>query len=143
VDVRRAIRALGPLELAKYPLEEALAGLVASFRTSGLAVSLTEDGDPARLGAEQELVVFRTVQEALVNVVRHSGADRAQVRLECAPDVRLTIADNGRGAPENVLGRGFGLTEIRRRARSQAGHLQVDGRNGVLLTLRLPSGGGR
>ena len=60
--------------------------------------------------------LLRIVDEALSNVLRHSGATRVTVSLRCdEADARLVIADNGRGA-EASLRSGMGLANMRERA---------------------------
>jgi PAS domain S-box-containing protein len=70
------------------------------------------------LSAEVKLALYRIAQEALNNVVKHAGANRAIVRLECTGEqVTLSISDNGRGFdPADVPLHHFGLGIMRERA---------------------------
>jgi signal transduction histidine kinase len=70
------------------------------------------------LSAPEELCLFRIAQEALNNVVKHSGASRAAVRLWLAPPCRLEIEDRGCGfdPPEAATAGGMGLAGMRERA---------------------------
>jgi signal transduction histidine kinase len=67
---------------------------------------------------------YRIVQESLTNVVRHSGADRANILVEFADGLRLRIVDDGRGCPlgETASG-GNGLPGMRERATAFGGTL--------------------
>lgn len=79
-----------------------------------------------RLPREVEIALFRVLQESLTNVYRHSGAQSVDVRIVCRDaHVSLTVADDGRGIPEDVLARfrggaasGIGLAGMRSGLRS-------------------------
>jgi len=97
-ETRSLIFALRPAQLDGRGLGPALRDLQTAARErQGLEIDLRIGGE-RRLPLEHEQAVFRIVQEALANVVRHSGARRADVDLEYTDhDVRLTIKDYGRG----------------------------------------------
>ncbi|PTL85135.1 histidine kinase [Vitiosangium sp. GDMCC 1.1324] len=88
------------------------------------------------LGAEREIVLFRVIQEAVTNVLRHAGARRIDVRVEPAgAAVRLEVRDDGKGfTPEAVLvggtSRGFGLFSMQERVRDLGGRFEVTSRPG-------------
>ncbi|MER5308951.1 histidine kinase [Streptomyces sp. NPDC002773] len=108
-----------PLE--PQPDLAALPGLVERVRGSGLAVTYTtEGGVRAALPAATGASVYRIVQEALTNVVKHADARTAEVRLSRADGVlRVTVTDDGRG-PRGGSG-GHGLLGIRERAAAHGG----------------------
>ncbi len=122
-EARRAIAALRGDEL---PGPERLRDLAEAFAaTSAVRCDLRVDGEPRALGAEAAMAVYRTAQEALTNVGRHSGAGRVAVQLAYgARDVRLVVQDDG--AAEPVAGAaGYGLTGMRERAELLGGRLQA------------------
>ena len=85
--------------------------------------------------------LFRVVQEALQNVVKHSGADRAEVSLkECANEVRLQIGDSGRGFDTRDVRDGLGLMSIRERIRLLDGTVAIESRPmcGTTILVRVP-----
>ncbi|MER5669576.1 sensor histidine kinase, partial [Streptomyces mirabilis] len=104
-----------------------LAGLTASFRSAGLDVTVSTEGEPRQLTPAADLTAFRIVQEALTNVTKHAAAKTARVRLAYSHDrLTLTVADDGgtlRSAPPTppVPGGGFGLVGMRERAQSVGG----------------------
>jgi signal transduction histidine kinase len=134
------IRALGS-ELADEgsgdeDLEAALRRHVAERAwPAGLSVRLDVEveggpGAPAgpALSATEEHALFRIAQEALNNVVKHSGARHATVRLRSVSPCSLAVVDDGHGfEPEAVRGRGgLGLAGMRERAREIGWELEVE-----------------
>ena len=79
------------------------------------------------------------LREALSNVAQHAGARHVRVTLVVDDDLRLTVADDGRGMPEEVLG-GNGLANLANRARSLGGGFSIQSRTdgGSLLTWHVP-----
>jgi len=96
-------------------------------------------GFPADLRGPLAIEVARVVQEALANVRRHSGAERARVRLWAeGGEARVAVEDDGRGlAPGTPAG--MGLTGMRERAASLGGELEVEGAagSGTRVSLRV------
>jgi two-component system sensor histidine kinase UhpB len=116
-DVRQIALELRPEALDDLGLESALAVLCARFaERSGLSVtSRIEEHLPQR-SSEAELVIYRVAQEALTNVVRHSGSQRADLILEQDDGtIVLTVRDQGAGlGPDH--GAGSGIRGMRERA---------------------------
>lgn len=89
----------GPV-LAPQPGIAQVAELVERVRSTGLEVELCVDGSPFPLPSSVELTVFRMVQEALTNTLRHAGARRAQVSIRYdVPTIEVAVVDDGAGAP--------------------------------------------
>lgn len=140
-EVRRSVRALKPAAMEEQRGPEALERLVREFEASGMRVSFEVSGEERELPPEAALALYRTLQEALTNVLRHSGADRVRATLAFGnPSVRLTVADDGRGAPEDASERGFGLRGLRERAAALDGSLRAGNApgGGFVLELELP-----
>ena len=115
--------AIGALRGDAMPGPERLAALADAF--PGRA-ELTVEGEPAALVSEARLALYRTAQEALTNVARHSAADRVELRLSYEPGgTRLVVRDIGPGAPVTIgaVGGGYGLTGMRERAELLGGEL--------------------
>jgi signal transduction histidine kinase len=126
-EARQAIAALRGDEL---PGPERLPALADAFaEDASAACELTVTGDPRDLSSEARLALYRTAQEALTNVRRHSAAERVDMRLDYAADgTTLTVDDHGRGAPVaagNGGGGGYGLTGMRERAELLGGRLSA------------------
>jgi signal transduction histidine kinase len=113
-------------------------------RTSGIALDwrMKPLPDLPGLNPTATLTIFRILQEALNNTVRHSGCDTVEVRAGRSPvsgfGVRLTVRDSGRGGAVEGPG-GFGLRNLRRRAGTLGAVLAIDsGDHGTTVTLDLP-----
>ena len=106
---------------------------------------LTVAGTPHELRSEARVAVYRTAQEALTNVLRHSAADRVELVLGYEPDgTRLVVQDHGPGAPVAVgpgrPGSGYGLTGMRERAELLGGRLSAEPTaDGFRVELWLPA----
>ena len=105
-----------------------LAELAASVRSAGMPVELQVSADDVTLPPAVGMTVYRIVQEALTNVVKHARGARAQVRVCAGADgVRITVTDDGpAGAPVRP-GRadGHGIVGMRERAAAFGGTLQA------------------
>src|SRR5690606_41797583 len=80
------------------------------------------------------LAIFRILQEAVSNAVKHSGAPAVQIDAVASPragyGMRLTVCDQGRGGAVRRNG-GFGMENMRRRAATSGADLSVEGRPGA------------
>lgn len=163
-DTRELSRLLRPPVLDDLGLVPALSWLVRTLeKRTGLAVELRIEGelaaaggsdgdaerDPGRLDPELETLIFRVVQEALTNTLKHSGARRAQIAVAAdAAAVRVRVADSGAGFdPDSTLdgaaGTGVGLAGMRDRVELFGGRLHLvsaPGR-GTEIVLEVPRGG--
>ncbi|MCA6095291.1 histidine kinase [Streptomyces sp. SCA3-4] len=104
------------------PTLAGLQDLVADVRRTGLAVTLTGRGEPRALAADVQVTVYRVVQEALTNVLKHADADSVSVHLAWAADrLLVTVENDGAGSPRLSSGGGRGLIGIRERAAAHGG----------------------
>ncbi len=118
-------------ELLPQPGVPQIDQLVEQVRAAGLPVTLEVAGDGRSLPAGAQLTVFRLVQEALTNTLKHAGASAAaRVRLRYAGDgVDVEVTDTGQGAPAVSAG-GQGLEGMRERAAVYAGTVEAGPRSG-------------
>jgi signal transduction histidine kinase len=102
--------------LAPQPGIDALEALVEQIRGAGLATRLTRTGTPAPLNPGAQLAVYRLVQEALTNALKHArGASVAEVRLDYSGEaLSLEVVDDG--APTEPSPGGHGLVGMHERA---------------------------
>jgi signal transduction histidine kinase len=122
----------------------ALPDLVGPVREAGIEVSTVVDVDPAALPPPVDAAAYRVLQEALTNVVRHSGARRARVRARLhGGELRLTVVDDGRGATGTGPVTGHGLTGMGERVRLLGGVLRTRSGPGFAVHARIPVGSAR
>lgn len=128
-DVQRLSRSLHPSLLSDLGLGSALrAECERVGGRLGIPVSCAAEDVAGMLGREETLALYRIAQEALNNVVKHSGASEVDVELDVRQSgIRLTVSDNGRGFDATgVRGRGgLGLVGMEERARLAGGTLSV------------------
>lgn len=113
--------------LTPQPGLEQLTDLIEHVRNSGLALALSIEGTPQELSTGLELAVFRIVQEALTNTLKHAGyGATARVWLHYgAASVEVRVEDDGLGAASTGDGLGHGLVGMRERAAMYGGSVQA------------------
>jgi len=116
-------------------------------KRSGIQIALTtRPQDFPRLSGEIETAIFRVIQEALTNVVRHAEAESARVELDKQPEwVVVRIRDYGQGIPAEITGVGMtkrlgvGIAGMRERIRQFGGELTViRSEPGTLVEAQIP-----
>jgi signal transduction histidine kinase len=115
---------------APPPGVEGLPALVEQFRSAGANVTLSVDGDAGRLPATIGLAVYRIVQEALTNVIKHAP-DAPTTTLLTVSAREATLAVDSLGAPGN--GTGHGITGMSERAASLGGSCEAGPHGGGWL----------
>lgn len=147
-EMRRLLGALregdDALELTPHPGLEDLETLAGDVRAAGLDVRLHTGGEPVPLPRSLDLSAYRIVQEGLTNALKHSGARRADVTVDYAPDeLRLEVRDDGPGGVERVDGSGHGLIGIGERVKTYGGDMSafVATSGGFVLRATIPLDG--
>ena len=133
-ELREIARGLHPAILTEQGLRRALDALA-----DRLPVDVEIEAPEARLPRAVEATAYYIASEALTNVVKHSGAARAQVVVRVDGDVlRCSVADDGRGGADPVTG--GGLVGLRDRAEAAGGSLSVVSPpgSGTVVTASLP-----
>jgi PAS domain S-box-containing protein len=139
--VHSIIRQLRPSALDHLGLQDALEGWVETWRSRypDVQLDLTLEGDLSNLGETVNITAYRIVQECLTNVVRHAGANRAQISVCRTGDaLEVVVEDNGRGLGErnaNEAAR-FGLLGMRERVQALHGEFELVSRTGGGLSVR-------
>jgi two-component sensor histidine kinase len=143
--LRSLITELHPAALDKLGVAAAIDALVERVRRqSSLDVAVDVNLDAAaggrrgRLAPAAELAIYRTVQEALTNVVRHAGASTVEIEIRGdAEHVRVRVSDDGLGFDDSEDRSGFGLVGMRERAALLDGDLVVRSKPGLGTTVEL------
>jgi two-component system, NarL family, sensor histidine kinase UhpB len=142
------VRRLRPPALDDLGLVAALEACVDTWRRShpALKVQLSTGGKLDDLGEKVNLAIYRIVQEALTNCVKHARAGRMSIDLTRTPDpdagLLLEIQDDGIGLPVAASGAGGGLTGMRERAVVLGGSFDLlsDAGRGVTIHVEIPLG---
>ena len=138
---------LRPVILDDFGLESAIEWQVEEFQNrTGVRCRVDSSVVDLDLTKEQSTAIFRIFQEALTNIMRHSGATEVDVRLEMNEDILiLEVADNGRGITEAEIinSRSFGLLGIKERLYPWNGQADFIGHpnKGTRVIVRVPISG--
>jgi signal transduction histidine kinase len=144
-DLRRIAYTMYPATLDSLGLTGALSAYAAEFsQRTGIPVAFTSSGVPEIFDEGTASAFYRVTQEALRNIVRHSGAASSVCLTGENSHLTLAIRDNGPGFDrEAVRGRGgVGLVSMEERCRMIGGSFQLDTApgEGVSITLSAPLG---
>ena len=142
VNLRALIAELRPAALDELGLGPAIETLASrSGGASGLRVTTRVSlGSKARLAPETESTVYRVVQEALTNVVKHANAATVQVEVaRVNGTVEVVVEDDGHGFDPASATAGLGLVGMRERVELTGGELEIRSRPGTRVTAKLPA----
>jgi len=140
---------LRPPLLDELGLMPALRGyLEVQAERSGVAIEVLGDTASGGLPPELEIAAFRVVQEAVTNVIRHSGASRATVTISRSDgNLQLVVKDDGRGFDvratlDGGAGRALGLLGMQERVGMLGGEVQIEAARGkgTVVRARIPVG---
>ena len=139
-DILGRLRPVSAIELGLRP---AVQNLIAFWRTHCPAIAFVVELsiDETKIGDAAKETIYRVVQEALSNAVRHARPSRIEVAITGGADaVVVAVSDNGAGSP--VADRtGFGLIGMRERVAALAGTISIEGlkaSSGWRVVVRLP-----
>jgi PAS domain S-box-containing protein len=147
-DVRTLSYVLHPPVLDQAGLEDAIRDYVEGFtKRSGIQVELGLSSRLGRMERDIELALFRVVQESLTNIQRHSGSQRATIRIHRDSDLTLEISDLGPGLSAPVPKRkkelrfdvGVGIPSMHERVKLVGGRLEIDSTSyGTTVRVTIP-----
>ena len=137
--VRDLALGLRPSMLDDFGLQPALEWHVRDFgRRYGVPVELTMEGEFERLTDQHRTCVYRAVQEALTNCVKHARAHRIQVTVTDEHDgLAVSIQDDGIGLDPGRKAEGLGLRGIEERVRELGGTMRIRSAAGAGTTLNI------
>jgi signal transduction histidine kinase len=139
-ELHGVVFALRPPDLDDIGVVAAIERYIAQTQRSGLDARLEAPEETPPLSPEVRLAIYRIVQEALHNALRHAAADEAVVRFETISDtLRVTIRDNGAGFNPEIATRptALGLLSMRERAAAIGATFAVQSRPGDGTTVMI------
>jgi signal transduction histidine kinase len=142
--VQKIVTDLRPALIDKIDFQAAIEWQAEEFqKRTGIKCNLTFDAELIKLDKEQEVAVFRILQEMLTNIMRHADATRVKVMLkEKAGKLIVLVKDNGKGITEAQTNnpQSFGIIGINERVSSLGGSFAVKGlhNKGTSVTIRIP-----
>jgi signal transduction histidine kinase len=149
--LRALITELRPAALDELGLTAAIEALAERSSAIGgleirgeVSLDAVDDGSSKRLSPELESTVYRLVQEALTNVVKHARADRVDLRVAISNGrVTVDVRDDGVGFDPEASNSGFGLVGMRERLALAGGSLTIlsSPRDGTELHAEVPASG--
>ncbi|HEX3027856.1 MAG TPA: sensor histidine kinase [Clostridia bacterium] len=138
-EIRKSIQALKPVSLEQLPLIKSIEEIVAASKQKfKIDIKLKVKGEIYKTPPEFNIVVYRAVQEAVTNSVRHGKATTVEIEVAYGrSELSLFIKDNGKGAEKFQPGNGLkGMLERVRELNGDAGFFS---RDGFMINLRIPT----
>ncbi len=138
-EIRNSIKGLSLEKLEVANIADSLEILAENFKRSGVDIDLNVSGSSSNVDIQVNYVVFRTLQEALTNSVRHGKATKVMVCLQFEIKlIKMFIIDNGIGCKKIV--KGMGLCGMEERVRSLGGTIVYgsDGELGFNIHIEIP-----
>jgi PAS domain S-box-containing protein len=124
---------LGLVEAFEWQLKE-------TEKQSGIRCYFSYDHNDYKLDDNISLILYRILQEALTNIIRHSEATSAEVSLCLVrKKIEMTITDNGKGIDESEINslNSMGLAGLKERVRSVSGQAFISGQEGEGTTIKI------
>jgi two-component system sensor histidine kinase UhpB len=144
---RRLVRRLRPEVLEMLGLHGAVEEMLRHYDSgSPIDFSFHSQGDFSKLGNELAISAYRIVQEALSNIMKHSGATSARISLvlsEADRQLHIEVADNGAGFDTMSASEGIGIIGMRERVHALGGAIVVHSEpaKGTVVAIALPLSG--
>ena len=140
-DLRTLSKTLHTEAVLSVGLQEAIEMELRLIEKAGVfETALVIGGTPAPLDPQKELILFRAVQEALNNAIKHSEATRIEVHLHYMPaELEVAVKDNGKGFPAETVEKSSGLRNMQNRAKLIGGNFRLESLHpGTEIRLNLP-----
>lgn len=141
-EIRSISKRLSSPTLGEISLADSIKELVGALKlTNKLQISLTVNGDHAKISQEVHLGVYRIIQEHMTNILKHAEAARVNITISvCDFTLIVKIKDDGKGFDINAQRNGIGINNMQGRAESLNGKFTIDSKPtaGCTLTLAIP-----
>ncbi len=143
-DLRDIAKSLNTERIHQTRLTDIIAGELSRLNRSGLLTTeISAEGEEREIGDQKKLIVFRMLQEALQNILKHAQASGVSIAFRFDEDtVQIKVSDNGKGfARERITKKdGLGLNNMQSRASLIGGDLRIDSalNEGTTITITAP-----
>ncbi|HUQ67546.1 MAG TPA: PAS domain S-box protein [Flavitalea sp.] len=142
-EIRSLSKSLVPPSLGDIGIKEAIAEMISNLNVSQkIDIRLRTSGfNKVTIPGNIQLMIFRIVQEQVSNIIKHSKATEAEIKLAVAKnELTVTITDNGTGFEPKKRMRGIGLMNITSRAEVHNGKMDISSSpgNGCTLKISIP-----
>ncbi len=138
-ELRKSIMGIAPGKLSDDNIKSSILKLINDYKSTGMKIDVTVNGDFESLPDDLIQALFRLLQEALTNSLRHGKATHVDIVMNSADDkLKVLIKDNGTGC-KNIK-KGFGLNGMEQRISVLNGtvHYGSDGENGFNIFVEVP-----
>lgn len=137
-NIRASVATLRINPLLERSLLEILAELTAEFKSNTNIAIASKINLMSNYSVEMNTALYRIVQEALTNIIKHSEATKVELKLqEIADKIHLTIKDNGCGFEPRENTTGFGLQGMEERTKALNGSFAIISKNGQGCTIKV------
>jgi signal transduction histidine kinase len=115
-EIRSLSKSLNKEWLSQYSFVENLREEVNRINTGGLIkVDMNVACERLPLSTEHQVILFRVLQEAIQNAIRHAEASLVQIQIDCGSSIQIELRDNGKGFDPAKVKMGLGILNIRNR----------------------------
>ena len=137
-EVRRSVNELRPDALERFSLQYAIQKMITDMTSvSDRKVYFTSEIANLKFDEDEEMAIYRVIQESMTNAIRHGKADKIWISIKRDhSDIILQIRDNGVGCTE--IKNGFGTRHIKERIGMLGGKVTFDGSKGFVVEARIP-----
>lgn len=136
-QLRLVSRSLDKEWLEQFSLYENLESQINTINTAGIITADLQCPEKVSMAPEEQILLFRVIQEAIQNVIKHSHAKKLSVIIEEETEMlRAQIADDGKGMAENAAG--MGTANMYHRVKLFQGKINRHVHNGTIVTIELP-----
>jgi len=141
-ELRRIQFNLHPYEVEKLGLTKALRSIVDRVsKSTEIKFTFEEDFIDKTFSEENEIHLYRIIQEAINNIIKHSSATQAAIKINRTDEnIIITISDNGKGFSKSsaLQKNSMGLSGISERVKLLGGNLEIESDHGTILKINLP-----
>ncbi len=138
-ELRKSIMGIAPGKLSEDNIKSSILNLINDYKSTGMKIDVTVNGDFESLPDDLIQALFRLLQEALTNSLRHGRATHVDIVMNSADSkLKVLIKDNGTGCKN--INKGFGLKGMEQRISAFNGtvHYGSDGENGFNIFVEVP-----